>query len=73
MVHNPLRELVVWQDRLHAVADVGPWELFDLTETIRHVFWKLLVIHGEFQNVIDRQKFKLGNVDDLDILARDML
>ena len=47
-VHHPLGELVVWQDRLNAVADVGPWELFDLTETIRHVFWELLVIHGEF-------------------------
>ena len=72
-VHYPLRELVVWQDRLNAVADVGTWELFDLTETIRHVFRELLVIHGEFQNVVYRQKFKLGNVDDLDILARDML
>ena len=47
-VHHPLGELVVWQDRLDAVADVRPWELLDLTETIRHVFWELLVIQGEF-------------------------
>jgi len=63
-VHYPFVELVVGKDRHGAVGDVGARELFGLPLAVRHILRELLVFHGEFQDVLNRQELVLRNIND---------